>query len=142
MYMACYPNTDGDHTSMATTMINTGYNKVPDLSGRTSKNVRSYPSQFLLRPGRIRRDCVVGLLGPLTIIGPLDVMPGCILLANGAPSDNAVIWPVVLIVELVAEPDPPRLGFRGESVEFGFVTLLIEPCPLSLRDVVAFLRRA
>jgi hypothetical protein len=127
---------------MATCIINTREDQVPDLSGRTPENVRSYPSQFLLRPGRIRRDCVVGLLGPLTIIGPLDVMPGCILLANGAPSDNAVIWPVVLIVELVAEPGPPRLGFRGESVEFGFVTLFIEPCPLSLRDVVAFLRRA
>jgi hypothetical protein len=49
-----------------------------------------YLLQFLLRPGRIRLDCAVGLFGPFTIMGPLDVMPGCMLLAKGAPSDNAV----------------------------------------------------
>lgn len=64
------------------------------------------------------------------------------LLANGAPRDSAVIWPVELITEFDVEPGPPLLGFRGDRVELGLVTLLIDPCPLSLRDVGAARRRA
>ena len=46
------------------------------------------------------------------------------------------------MIEVDVDPGPPRLGLRGDSVELGFVTLLIEPCPLSLRDVATFRRRA
>jgi len=64
------------------------------------------------------------------------------LLAKGAPSDKAVICPVVLMVEFVVDPGPPRLGFSGDSVEFAFVTLLMDPCPLSFLEPGTCRRRA